>query len=79
MAAPQLSIRITPSLNESLNNDTARTGISKTDVVNYALAQYLGSLQEISFAQKVHALKPRLQFWKFQKESKITDMNWNDF
>lgn len=67
MAAPQLSVRITPSLNERLKNYTARTGISKTDVINYALAQYLGSIQEISLAQRVARIEAKIAILEIPK------------
>ncbi len=51
MGKRQLAVRIPPALLIELNGFARRTGTSKTDVVVSAIAQYLGSAENVPLIQ----------------------------
>lgn len=57
MGKPQLVIRVPPSLLNDLNGYVETTGISKTDVVVSAIAQYLGSSENVPLTQRMAELE----------------------
>jgi len=57
MGKPQLVVRIPPSLLRDLNDYVETTGISKTDVVVCAIAQYLGSTENLPLTQRMAELE----------------------
>jgi hypothetical protein len=61
MGKPQIAIRISPSLLQELNNYVELTGMSKTDVVISAIAQYLGCADNVPLNQRVGELERRLR------------------
>jgi len=60
MGKPQLVIRVPPSLLNDLNGYVETTGISKTDVVVSAIAQYLGSSENVPLTQRMAELEIRM-------------------
>lgn len=61
MSKPQIVIRISPSILEKLNNYVEQTGVSKTDVVIGALAQYLGCAEDVPLSQRLTALEAKVE------------------
>lgn len=57
MGKPQIAVRVPPALLAELDCHVERTGISKTDVVVTAIAQYLGCADEVPLNQRVAALE----------------------
>lgn len=57
MGKPQLVVRVPPSLLDDLNGYVEATGISKTDVVVSAIAQYLGSNESVPLTQRMAKLE----------------------
>ncbi len=60
MTKPQITVRISPSLLNSLNQYVEETGTSKTDVVISAIAQYLGNAESMPFSQRLAELERRM-------------------
>ncbi len=60
MARPQIVIRIPPKIFEQLNTYIEQTGVSKTDVVLGALANYLGCAENLPLSQRVAQLEARM-------------------
>ena len=60
MAKSQIAVRIPPSLLEKLNNYVDSTGTTKTQVIVGALAQYLGSADDIPVMQRITRLEERV-------------------
>ena len=60
MTKPQITIRISPSLLDSLNQYVEQIGTSKTDVVISAIAQYLGSAESTPFSQRLAEVERRV-------------------
>jgi len=60
MAKAQIAVRIPQPLFDRLNDYVERTGVSKTDVVIGAIANYLGSEEDVSLHKKVKELEKRL-------------------
>ena len=60
MTKPQITIRISPSLLNSLNQYVEQIGTSKTDVVISAIAQYLGSAESKPFSQRLAEVERRV-------------------
>jgi predicted DNA-binding protein len=60
MSKPQISIRLSPSLLQELNNYVELTGTSKTDVVVSAISQYIGCADNVPLNQRVGELERRL-------------------
>lgn len=56
----QIAVRIPQSLSDRLNNYVKRTGMSKTDVVAGAIANYLGCEEDTSLHNKVNEMHKRL-------------------
>ena len=61
MTKPQITIRLSPSLLNSLNQYVEETGTSKTDVVVSAIAQYLGSAESMPLSQRVAELETKVK------------------
>ena len=61
MTKPQITIRISPSLLDSLNQYVEQIGTSKTDVVISAIAQYLGSAESMPLSQRVAELETKVK------------------
>jgi len=61
MGNPQIGVRVPPALMTELNRYVEETGISKTDVVVNALAQYLGKASEVSLSERVSRLEIQMQ------------------
>ena len=60
MSKPQITVRLSPSLLNSLNEYVEETGSSKTDVVASALSQYLGCAENIPLVQRLAELERRM-------------------
>ncbi len=60
MTKPQITIRLSPSLLNSLNQYVEETGTSKTDVVVSAIAQYLGCAESMPLSQRLAELERRI-------------------
>lgn len=60
MSKSQIAIRLPQLLLEKLNRYISETGMSKTDVVTNALAQYLDCEEQIPLTQRVSVLEKRL-------------------
>ncbi len=60
MGKPQITVRISPSLLNSLNQYVEKTGTSKTDVVLSVIAQYLDCAEEIPLSQRMAEVENRL-------------------
>lgn len=60
MARPQIVIRIPPKIFEQLNTYIEQNGVSKTDVVLGALANYLGCAENLPLSQRVAQLEARM-------------------
>ena len=61
MARPQVAIRLPPHLMDKLNSYVARTGVSKTEVLVGALAQYLNSPESIPLGQRVTEVERKME------------------
>lgn len=61
MGKPQIAVRVPPALLAELDCHIERTGISKTDVVVTAIAQYLGCANETPLSQRVAALELQIK------------------
>jgi hypothetical protein len=57
MGKPQLVVKVPPSLLNDLNGYVETTGASKTDVVVSAIAQYLGSSENVPLTQRMAELE----------------------
>ena len=60
MGKPQITVRLSPSLLEELNQHIERTGTSKTDVVVSAIAQYLDCAEEVPLSQRMAELEKKV-------------------
>ncbi len=60
MTKPQITVRISPTLLNSLNQYVEETGTSKTDVVVSALAQYLGCAESMPLSQRMAEVEKRV-------------------
>lgn len=65
----QIAVRIPPSLLRKLNSHVKRTGISKTDVVVSALANYLDSAEDMPLTERIVDIEKRLTALEAQKRS----------
>ena len=70
MGKPQITVRISPSLLNSLNQYVESTGTSKTDVVISAIAQYLGCADQVSINQRIADLEQKMAKLEFEVRSK---------
>ena len=70
MTKPQITIRISPSLLDSLNQYVEQIGTSKTDVVISAIAQYLGSAESMPLTQRMAELERRVTAVETKIEAK---------
>ena len=61
MTKPQITIRLSPSLLNSLNEYVEETGTSKTDVVVSAIAQDLGGAESMPLSQRVAELETKVK------------------
>ncbi len=61
MRKPQITVRISPSLLNSLNQYVESTGTSKTDVVISAIAQYLGCAEEVPLSQRMAEVEKKVK------------------
>ena len=61
MTKPQITIRISPSLLDSLNQYVEQIGTSKTDVVISAIAHYLGCAESLPLSQRVAELETKVK------------------
>ena len=68
MGKPQITVRISPSLLNSLNQYVESTGTSKTDVVISAIAQYLDCSDSKPVNQRLAELEKRMS----AVEAKVT-------
>lgn len=60
MPRPQLAVRISPSLEKALAEHIQRTGLTKTQIVEDALAKYLQCSDEPLLPQRLAALEQRV-------------------
>ncbi len=70
MGKPQITVRISPSLLNSLNQYVESTGTSKTEVVISAIAQYLGCADQVSINQRIADLEQKMAKLEFEVRSK---------
>lgn len=56
----QIAVRIPPSLLRKLDSHVKRTGLSKTEVVVSALANYLDSVEDVPLIQRIVKLEERV-------------------
>ena len=68
MGKPQITVRISPSLLNSLNQYVESTGTSKTDVVISAIAQYLDCAEEVPLSQRMAELERRMTVLEAQSK-----------
>ncbi len=68
MIKPQITIRLSPSLLNELNQYVESTGTSKTEVVVSAIAQYLGCADQISINQRMADFERRLALIEAQSK-----------
>ena len=61
MTKPQITIRLSPSLLNSLNQYVEQIGTSKTDVVVSAIAQYLNCAESMPLSQRVAELETKVK------------------
>ncbi len=59
MAKSQIAVRVPSSLLAELNNYVEETGISKTEVVVSALAEYLGHTDSVPLNKRVAELEEK--------------------
>jgi hypothetical protein len=67
MKSAHISVRIPPKLHEELRVYVEQNGLSKTEVVVSALAEYLQCQSEVSLSQKIVNFEKRLA----QLETKV--------
>ena len=60
MGKPQITVRLSPFLLAELNHYVEKTGMSKTDVVVSAIAQYLGCAESVPWSQRMAELERRV-------------------
>ena len=60
MGKPQITVRLSLYLLTELNHYVGQTGMSKTDVVISAIAQYLGCAENVPLIQRVAELEMRV-------------------
>ena len=60
MGKPQIAVRIPPALLKELDGYVHKTGTSKTDVVVSAIAQYLGSAENVPLIQRMAELEAKV-------------------
>ena len=60
MSRVQLAVRIPESLQEKLEGYLLETGVSKTEVVVSAIAQYLGCVDTVPLSQRMAEIERRL-------------------
>ncbi len=70
MTKPQITIRLSPSLLNSLNQYVEETGTSKTDVVVSAIAQYLGCAESMPLSQRMAEVERRVAELEAEMRSK---------
>ena len=70
MTKPQITIRISPSLLDSLNQYVEQIGTSKTDVVVSAIAQYLNYAESKPLSQRMAELERRMAAVETKIEAK---------
>ena len=70
MTKPQITIRISPSLLDSLNEYVEQIGTSKTDVVITAIAQYLNCAESTPLSQIVAELERKMEKLESKMRSK---------
>jgi hypothetical protein len=56
----QLAVRIPASLQEQLDSYLHKTGVSKTEVVVSAIAQYLGCADSVPLSQRIAEVERRV-------------------
>ena len=61
MKNPQITVRISPDLLQTLNQYAEKSGTSKTDVVISAIAQYLGRPDNTPVMQRIAELERRME------------------
>ncbi len=69
MTKPQITVRISPTLLNSLNQYVEETGTSKTDVVVSAIAQYLGCAESMPLSQRLAEVERRLAALEAEKRA----------
>ena len=74
MNKPQITVRISSSLLDDLNQYVESTGSSKTDVVVTAIAQYLGSVDRISMDRRIADLERKVSKLEFQISGETLDV-----
>jgi hypothetical protein len=70
MTKPQITIRLSPTLLNSLNQYVEETGTSKTDVVVSAIAQYLGCAESMPLSQRMAEVERRVAALEAEVRSK---------
>ena len=70
MTKPQITIRLSPSLLDSLNQYVEQIGTSKTDVVVSAIAQYLGCAENTPLSQRMAELEKKVAQLESEVRSK---------
>jgi hypothetical protein len=61
MTKSQVAVRIPPSLLQELNSYVEQTGMSKTDVIVSAIAQYLGCTSVVPLSQRMAKLEAKVE------------------
>ena len=62
MTKSQIAIRVPSSLLQKLNKFVEQSGLSKTEIVTGALANYLDSLEHLSLNQRLAEIEKRITF-----------------
>ena len=62
MTKSQIAVRVPSSLLQKLNRFVEQSGLSKTEIVTGALANYLDSQEHLSFNQRLTEIEKRLTF-----------------
>lgn len=60
MSSVSVGVRIPSNLYEKLQAHTSKVDVSKSEVIITALAQYLGSTEEIPLSQRVTEIESKL-------------------
>ena len=66
MGKPQITVRISPALLNSLNQCVESTGTLKTDVVISEISQYLGCADQVSINQRIADLENKVTKLEFE-------------
>ena len=70
MATQQLNLKVPVSIYQRLDEYVERTGVTKTEVVVNALAQYLGCEENVALLQRVAHIEARLAMLEAEQSMK---------